>query len=265
MDTYGGGQEDPLSLHKYNYAEGNPVSNVDPSGHDIGEELAVVDIGSTLAGFASPTLSAGSAPGSGGPDVTKTLNMTLQEIQMTFWGWTPPQKDVAISELTEPPLPWGKSGASGGFLYAWDIVPLKDLGLGGNVIPNGNNGLTCGSSPWNGTVAINGKCFYGGAVNYSQWGVMFKAAHEYYEQKGDTISASGYTLTWAKRFATAWKHHWYGDYGETASEAEDFTAYGYDGTLPSSSLPCRTSGKVCQNRDFEWVWEPYKPRQGGRQ
>src|ERR1051325_11389758 len=34
MDSYEGSQGDPLSLHKYLYAQGNPVMHVDPSGHD---------------------------------------------------------------------------------------------------------------------------------------------------------------------------------------------------------------------------------------
>jgi RHS repeat-associated protein len=34
MDSFEGRSEDPSSLHKYQYASGNPVSHVDPSGHD---------------------------------------------------------------------------------------------------------------------------------------------------------------------------------------------------------------------------------------
>lgn len=61
MDSYEGDNEDPLSLHKYLYAQDDPVMMVDPSGHDgdllslevaasIGEDLDTeVDIGATLA------------------------------------------------------------------------------------------------------------------------------------------------------------------------------------------------------------------------
>jgi RHS repeat-associated protein len=34
MDTYAGNNNDPLSLHKYLYAEDNPANMVDPSGHE---------------------------------------------------------------------------------------------------------------------------------------------------------------------------------------------------------------------------------------
>jgi hypothetical protein len=37
MDTTEGENEDPLSLHKYLYTEGNPINNTDPSGNDIGD------------------------------------------------------------------------------------------------------------------------------------------------------------------------------------------------------------------------------------
>ena len=262
-DTFEGGQEDPLSLHKYLYAEGNPISNRDPSGHDIGDELAIIDIDSTLDGLSFPALAVGTASGMGGPDVTKTLSTTLLEVQMAFWSWTPWQKSIAANQLTSLPYP-GHSGASGGLVWAWDIVPLKDVGFKTvNLIPSGNGYLDCGTPPWAYTVAVNSKCFYAGSVNYAEWGVMFKSIHEYYESIGDPMDAGAYTLTWAQRFASLWKSH-YGDAGETAREATDFTAYGYNGTFPSMGLSCRPSSKVCQSRDFEWVWEPYKPRAGGR-
>jgi RHS repeat-associated protein len=42
-DSFEGNNQDPLSLHKYLYGWDNPVNNVDPSGHDIGDLLAVMD------------------------------------------------------------------------------------------------------------------------------------------------------------------------------------------------------------------------------
>jgi hypothetical protein len=48
MDSDEGRNEDPLSLHKYLYCQTDPVNNTDPSGHDIGECLGVMDIGFTL-------------------------------------------------------------------------------------------------------------------------------------------------------------------------------------------------------------------------
>src|SRR5580692_11060030 len=43
MDTFEGNNEDPLSLHKYLYAENNPVNMMDPLGHDdIGDIVTAV-------------------------------------------------------------------------------------------------------------------------------------------------------------------------------------------------------------------------------
>ncbi len=51
MDSSGGSQYDPLSLHKYLYANANPVSNVDPSGHSsIAEVTLTCALVGALAG-----------------------------------------------------------------------------------------------------------------------------------------------------------------------------------------------------------------------
>lgn len=57
MDTYEGNNEEPLSLHKYLYAQDNPVDHVDPSGHDIGDLLTVMDIGSGFLATIMPVTS----------------------------------------------------------------------------------------------------------------------------------------------------------------------------------------------------------------
>ena len=58
MDSYGGITADPLSLHKYLYADGNPINGVDPSGHvDLVETMTVTGMGSAAAAVTSnPTL-----------------------------------------------------------------------------------------------------------------------------------------------------------------------------------------------------------------
>ena len=48
MDSFEGSQSDPLSLHKYLYAQGNPVNRVDPSGHAdyvLGSVVSAMGIG----------------------------------------------------------------------------------------------------------------------------------------------------------------------------------------------------------------------------
>ena len=48
-DTVEGDQEDPKSLHLYNYASDNPMIKVDPSGHDdIVDVLSGLDIDASL-------------------------------------------------------------------------------------------------------------------------------------------------------------------------------------------------------------------------
>ena len=50
MDTYGGSLSDPMSLHKYMFANANPVKYSDPSGHmsSLAEKVVVVGIMATL-------------------------------------------------------------------------------------------------------------------------------------------------------------------------------------------------------------------------
>jgi hypothetical protein len=53
MDTFEGAQSDPLSLHKYVYAHGDPLDNWDPSGHvpeGLSGQTATVGIIGHLAG-----------------------------------------------------------------------------------------------------------------------------------------------------------------------------------------------------------------------
>ena len=50
MDTYGGSLSDPMSLHKYMFANSNPVMNCDPSGHaTLTEQMLVCGLIGELA------------------------------------------------------------------------------------------------------------------------------------------------------------------------------------------------------------------------
>jgi RHS repeat-associated protein len=53
MDTFEGNNEDPLSLHKYLYCQGNSVNGIDPGGHDLGDVLLTAAIGATIGGFSA--------------------------------------------------------------------------------------------------------------------------------------------------------------------------------------------------------------------
>jgi hypothetical protein len=44
----------PLSLHKYLYADGNPVDHVDPSGHEIDEVMFAVAVAVVILALSVP-------------------------------------------------------------------------------------------------------------------------------------------------------------------------------------------------------------------
>lgn len=48
MDSYDGQNQDPLSLHKYLYCQGNPVNHIDPSGHDLGDVMFTMSMQASI-------------------------------------------------------------------------------------------------------------------------------------------------------------------------------------------------------------------------
>ena len=56
MDSFEGDDEDPLSLHKYLYCQGNPIMGIDPSGQADGDVGSLSFSMGTMAGLAGLTL-----------------------------------------------------------------------------------------------------------------------------------------------------------------------------------------------------------------
>jgi len=66
LDPFSGNVREPLSLQKYNYAEGDPVNNWDPSGTiSLGQTLAVVGISLNAASFVNNVTNSFSAASRG--------------------------------------------------------------------------------------------------------------------------------------------------------------------------------------------------------
>jgi RHS repeat-associated protein len=66
MDTVEGNSRDPLSLHRYLYAAGNPVDMVDPSGHDYIDLVVSLGVSNVLSAMSTTLLNSplGSSVGS---------------------------------------------------------------------------------------------------------------------------------------------------------------------------------------------------------
>lgn len=108
-------------------------------------------------------------------------------------------------------------------------------------------------------LAVNGKCYYASAVNYVLWGKMNRLCYEYFNL-WNYQDAHEYSLQNATQYVREWKHLAWSDFGTVEEEAEEFTAYGFNGTPPSLSLPCKPSGSIMPSGILEWCWEPNQPR-----
>jgi RHS repeat-associated protein len=165
-DTQGNSSSsDPISLHKYLYADGDPVNGWDPTGHDddtlADEAFGLVSqiqlqqsLGLNILGTSAP---AGPSQTQGGPDITA---------QLTGIG-----NFFSDNASLVPPLPIGD--------VSWDI---QQLGVWGHPL---NTGPTQ-------TVTVGGGVFYPADVNYFLWGVWGHA-------DGDSQAYLD-SAVWAHRF-----------------------------------------------------------------
>ncbi|EEF63316.1 RHS repeat-associated core domain-containing protein [Pedosphaera parvula] len=81
-DSFEGNPEDPKSLHRYTYGEGDPIDNRDPSGHDIGGVLTAINISGMLAAMSSPVTTRASAIVGGSGSVGTSRPLTQGEITL---------------------------------------------------------------------------------------------------------------------------------------------------------------------------------------
>lgn len=210
---------------------------------------------------------AGRVFGKGGPDITRALNRTLLEVEMKYYSWSPRERRSAAEEMLNY-FAAAVTGGDGGAATAWDIIPLYNLGLASkneavNALEGANHKIfKCGSGQWRGTVAVNGRVYWAGSVNYALWGKMHRLVYDDLKDRAP-IAALDYSLEKAKSRAVTWKHVRYNDYSDRVTQAEAFVSFGFNGTLSHVSLPCEVSG-IFDGRDFEWCWEPNWPRKGSR-
>ena len=127
---------------------------------------------------------------------------------------------------------------------AWDISPLAGIGLTGYwPYPQLQKGTSGGCEN---TVALAGKCYHAGAVNYAMWGKVNSLCH------GTFGINPLHTLTGSQALVFVWKsvYLW-----AQVGEATAFTSYGYTGGGdPNCNLPnCVVSGtSPVGNFSFTW-------------
>jgi RHS repeat-associated protein len=143
MDTDEGDDTDPLSLHKYLYASGNPVSRVDPSGNDD-FDMASLGVSESM----SETLDA------------------MAQLQPSHFsgklgiGIEPPKRGAVINGVLHPEIDAGHT-----FVYLTDITgkiaSKLSFGPKGGISPFNNSlsqfyaGTLPGDANWTITGSIN--------------------------------------------------------------------------------------------------------------
>lgn len=80
----GCGYDFASGLHKYLYAQDDPVDHVDPSGHDIGDLLAVADIFTSFSAMILPVTSVATVLGTG--QSTRPLTSGEISLAQTIYG-----------------------------------------------------------------------------------------------------------------------------------------------------------------------------------
>ena len=175
-----------------------------------------------------------------GFEIEASLHRTLDNINVTFAGWTIPQQLRACHALLDK--------GSGAALKTWDIMELQSKGGKGKMVG-------CDR-----TVTFKGKCYYGGAANYAMFGRAMSLCDQRFPDSfydiGTAISAVIYYKT---RYQGGFKT-------EEAREAIPFTIYGFnygnatfrDAYPGSGTAPCDPNTAKDPVSMYHWHWHPIK-------
>jgi len=250
MDTFEGSQEQPLSLNKYLYCRADPVQGTDPDGHDdidIGSLLTSMSIDTSINAWHQVAVPTSVLFGGVGPDVTKPLKMTLDDVAKTYTSAPKATQDKASHNMVKPWTYYNEN--------AWDIEPLFSIGRGAHLSLGGTEGSGVGAR----TVQYSHQggslnAYWAGAVNYALWGQMFRLSKDAHPH--DPM----YDLSVAESLAHGYK--FVGSFVNGSSPTEEKSAYqfirmGYNGTDPSSvALPfLRPNPKnIATPMVYEWHW-----------
>jgi RHS repeat-associated protein len=268
MDSFEGGQEDPLTLHKYLYCLANPINNRDPNGHEIEGAMTGMSLDFSLNSFtsipiaSSPTAFLSASPwGQGGPDVTTALKNTLNDVEVWYGGLRDPIKKLECAQE----LRTYQAGDAWDIKQLWDINPPEV-----NHIRARGKDYETGTGLFEGSVAVNGQVYFASAVNYALFGKECRLAHDYYVSIRDPMEASLYSLTATEACVRFYKRIAYPLYNlfgrgklvkpefsyEYGYCAEAFTAWGYNGSSLPQGLPTVPSKDVL-TESFDWKWMPH--------
>lgn len=177
-----------------------------------------------------------------GQEVAGPLNKVLDQV-MTYFNssWNRKQKDDVCSRLVGV-------GPAGGENTAWDIIELRD---------KGDSDLEGCSRQ----VTFEGRCYFGGAVNYALFGKALKKCHEafpYYYRYTHSAMMAG--IIFHKRRTKGGFDH------PEAQQALVFANYGwrYSGASPTggkSLWPQFTCAPDMRSdtREYHWMLRPHKP------
>jgi RHS repeat-associated protein len=200
--------EERGGLNLYGFAGNDPVNKIDVAGQYVWSPWPGVGPWIDTGNYSQPLPVHRDTCG---PDVTASVNSTLDDISAVYGGWSLKEKCAACMSLHTD------------LVKGWDIVPLFELGslrvpdwpLADWPIRGTGKGLQ--------TVQFKGKCYDASAVNYTMWGRANKLCKK-------TFPLPLYSLFSALGFANAWKTVEY--QGAQMVEADGFTIYGYQGFLP---------------------------------